>query len=153
MRKNSGSSLFLMELILAILFFSLASTACVQMFVKSHLLSEKSKDLTQCIMQTQSLTECFYSTNGDLAQIAELFPDSSTLSEQSITLYYDQDWNSTSASASAYQTRLTINSVDQRSSGKMIEATIRSTSGDQASDSIYALTISKFIPEVIGHEN
>ena len=35
-RTHSGSSLFLMELILAILFFSVASAVCVQLFARAH---------------------------------------------------------------------------------------------------------------------
>ena len=50
MRKNSSSSLFLMELIIAILFFSLASTVCIQLFVKAHLLTEKSVNINQSIL-------------------------------------------------------------------------------------------------------
>ena len=41
------SSLFLLELIFAILFFSVASAVCVQVFVKSHTLSTQAHDLTQ----------------------------------------------------------------------------------------------------------
>ena len=35
-KANTRSSLFLMELILAILFFSLASAVCLRMFAKSQ---------------------------------------------------------------------------------------------------------------------
>ena len=44
--RAQSSSLFLMELILAILFFSVTSAVCVQFFVKSHLLSRDSKILS-----------------------------------------------------------------------------------------------------------
>ena len=46
-RKNraQSSTLFLLELILAILFFSLASAVCVQFFVKSRLLSRGAQNL------------------------------------------------------------------------------------------------------------
>ncbi len=43
--RAQSSSLFLLELILAILFFSLASAVCVQFFVKSHLLSRDARNL------------------------------------------------------------------------------------------------------------
>lgn len=50
-RKNRprSSSLFLMELILAILFFSIASAVCVQIFVKSHLLSQDAEALNRAV--------------------------------------------------------------------------------------------------------
>ena len=56
MRKNSSSSLFLMELIIAILFFSLASTVCIQLFVKAHLLTEKSVNINQSILWTRRIS-------------------------------------------------------------------------------------------------
>ena len=43
--SRSRSSLFLMELILVILFFAVAGSICVQIFVKAHLLSQSSSDL------------------------------------------------------------------------------------------------------------
>ena len=38
-RHNNISSLFLLELILAVLFFSVASALCIQIFTKAHLMS------------------------------------------------------------------------------------------------------------------
>ena len=40
--KHSKSGLFLMELIVAFLFFSLASAICVQLFVKADTINEES---------------------------------------------------------------------------------------------------------------
>ena len=39
------SSLFLLELIIAILFFSLTSAVCVQIFVRAHLISRQTQEL------------------------------------------------------------------------------------------------------------
>ena len=50
--RAQSSSLFLMELILAILFFSITSAVCVQFFVKSHLLSRESKALAQAVNES-----------------------------------------------------------------------------------------------------
>ena len=56
------SSLFLMELMIAILFFSLASAVCVQLFVKSHLLTREAADLNQAVSQAQSAAEVIRTT-------------------------------------------------------------------------------------------
>ena len=48
-RKGSKSALFLMELILAILFFAAASAVCVQLFVKAHLMSQDTVDLNRAV--------------------------------------------------------------------------------------------------------
>lgn len=51
------SSLFLLELIFAILFFSVASAVCVQIFVKSHTLSTQAHDLTQASRRARDVAE------------------------------------------------------------------------------------------------
>ena len=43
-RHNNTSSLFLLELILAVLFFSVASALCIQIFTKAHLMSQDARD-------------------------------------------------------------------------------------------------------------
>ncbi len=65
--RSSRSSLFLMELILVILFFSLASAVCVQMFVRSHVLSSTSVELNNAVVWCESMAEAFYAFDGDLS--------------------------------------------------------------------------------------
>ena len=43
------SSLFLLELIIAILFFSLTSAVCVQIFVRAHLISRQTQELNTAL--------------------------------------------------------------------------------------------------------
>ncbi len=57
--KTSKSSMFLMELIIAILFFSLASAVCIQLFVKSHLLSSAASDDSRALLLCQNLSEIY----------------------------------------------------------------------------------------------
>ena len=73
MNNNSRKTgLFLMELIIAILFFSLAATICIQLFVKSHMISERSIALNHSILLAQNTAEIFYATNGDPEKMASL---------------------------------------------------------------------------------
>lgn len=73
MNSNARKTgLFLMELILAILFFSLAAAICVQLFVKSHTISERSIALNHSILLAQNTAEIFYATDGDLTEMASL---------------------------------------------------------------------------------
>ena len=59
MRKSRAraSSLSLMELILAILFFSVASAVCVEFFVKAHLMSRDSERLTHAVNECSGAAE------------------------------------------------------------------------------------------------
>ena len=43
------SSLFLLELMIAILFFCLASAVCVQIFVKAHTISRETEELNMVL--------------------------------------------------------------------------------------------------------
>lgn len=73
MNNNARKTgLFLMELIIAILFFSLAAVICIQLFVKSHMISERSIALNHSILLAQNTAEIFYATNGDPEKMASL---------------------------------------------------------------------------------
>lgn len=62
--KSSKSSLFLMELIMSILFFSLAAVICLILFIKSHTLSKSSVELNHSVVLCESIAEQFYGNNG-----------------------------------------------------------------------------------------
>lgn len=76
--RTKSSNLFLLELILAILFFIIASAVCVQLFVKSHLISNDSKTLNAAINQATSAAEAFKSGDSleeSYASIEKVFPE------------------------------------------------------------------------------
>ena len=54
---NNTSSLFLLELILAVLFFSVASALCIQIFTKAHLMSQDARDLNFAVNEVSSMAE------------------------------------------------------------------------------------------------
>ena len=56
-RHNNISSLFLLELILAVLFFSVASAHCIQIFTKAHLMSQDARDLNFAVNEVSSMAE------------------------------------------------------------------------------------------------
>ncbi len=86
-----------MELIIAILFFSLAGAVCIRLFVRSHIISEQSVELNHSVLWAQNTAEAFYGCNGDIQQMSELLgstvitgPDSE---EQVLTLAFDSNFN------------------------------------------------------------
>lgn len=77
-KRASGSSLFLMELIIAILLFSLAAAICISAFAKSHLLHRDSVILNNAVNIVQNTAEAIRSgENGDeiLDNLELLYPD------------------------------------------------------------------------------
>ena len=55
--NQQQSRLFLLEITLAILFFSLASTVCLRCFAKSHILSTQAAELNQAVSQSENIAE------------------------------------------------------------------------------------------------
>lgn len=92
--NKSKSSLFLMELILAILIFAITSAICIQIFVKAHIVSQETQELNQSVTLCTSAAELFYGYDGNLSKIQKQL-DGLGLSEAgtgSLTLYYDKDF-------------------------------------------------------------
>ena len=95
--KNSKSGLFLIEIIFAILFFSVASAICVQLFAKAYLISEDSRNRTMAATFGQSAAECFKAGGGSLDEIRELL--GGAVFGDTLTLCYDSGWNPVEAPA------------------------------------------------------
>lgn len=66
MRKTRKSSLFLMELIIAILFFSLSAAVCVRLFALSYATSQESTYRDAAMLQAQSMASLFLSAEGEM---------------------------------------------------------------------------------------
>ena len=96
--KHSKTSLFLMELIISILFFSIASAICIQLFVKSHQISTHSVALNQSIHWSENIAELLQAYNGDVKKVCSVleaenhcyasYLDNAT----AFTLCFDKDW-------------------------------------------------------------
>lgn len=98
--RGSKLSLFLMELIIVIFFFSLAAAVCVRLFASAHMLSEKAENITNAAMWSQNLSEVFVGKKGDITTISELYPDAFVTADEShagtkngsVILFFDKDW-------------------------------------------------------------
>jgi len=93
-KQKSRTSLVLMELIITILFFSIASAVCVQLFVKSHLVTEETRELNNAINISQSISEVMNGTDGSLASVQEHFP-TAVGDDDYFVIYFDKDFNAT----------------------------------------------------------
>lgn len=100
--KSSKSSLFLLELIISILFFAIASAACIQLFAKAHLLDVKTGEQNQAIIWSQNLVELWKAGSGDLQTVYDYLADDYVFSDGAVTLdesgetlslTFDESWN------------------------------------------------------------
>ena len=82
----------MIELILAIAFFSLASAVCVQLFVKSHLLSKEAAQLNTGVNLVTSAAEIFRQSYGDMDAVTDFMPElEAPNSKDFYTAYYNEE--------------------------------------------------------------
>ena len=146
--KHSRSSLFLMELIIAILFFSLAGTVCIQLFAKSHILSRETVDQNHAVNWAQNLAEGYLGTEGVMEELSKLFPDA-VLDEDGnvLTLFWDSKWQALldeNASDAAYMA--VLKDLGYSAQTGLISADI-SVSRCLDGSEIYSLHVDHHIPE------
>lgn len=123
-----------MELIIVILFFSIASVVCVQLFVNAYMTNQSTKENSRATIITQNLAEGFIGCGGDTELMASVF-DRAVLKDSILYLYYDSEWTSLSGETGAYY----IASIAPSDSGEGItpgsvtgaDITIENTSGEE----------------------
>ncbi|MBO6240398.1 MAG: hypothetical protein J6O61_06090 [Butyrivibrio sp.] len=91
-KGSSNTSLFLMELIIAIFFFSLCAAVCVRLFFESHKVAEQTVNLNNAVLWSESLAEAFTGTNGDVNELGKLYP-TAVISDNSLIIFFDQNWD------------------------------------------------------------
>jgi hypothetical protein len=124
-----SSSLFLIELMMAILFFSVTAGICVQFFVKARLMSQDAVDLNAAVSECTSAAEAILAGD-DLSDIraclTAVYPQAS-FSEDNTGALTDQ----LSVTFSQEDSLLTATVVYQ------LEA---------EEDPVYSLTVEKYLP-------
>ncbi len=134
--KHSKSSLFLMELIIALLFFSLASTVCIRLFVNAHSLSAQTVDQNYAVNYAQNMAEAFMGCDGNLQTLQTLLSDS-LLSEDGRSLSLEQN---------GYRTDLVCNAAPEP--GSTLSADIHVCRTDAADTPLYTLHVDLHVPNV-----
>lgn len=107
MRKTkSKSSLFLMELIIAILIFSLCAAVCMQVFAAAKKASNQSSELSHAVMCAQSVVETYKAASGDLGETARIYGAQLAAADE-VTASFGTDWERTDSEA-AYTLSLIV---------------------------------------------
>ena len=143
-RHNNISSLFLLELILAVLFFSVASALCIQIFTKAHLMSQDARDLNFAVNEVSSMAEQISagtlhsdtaaSSDDTASDPSTQMPDDSL---QDAAAYYDSGYASCEKADAVY-----VLTVHYEPEGTLLKAHI---SMDTIADNrnIYTLDVTK----------
>ncbi|MBR5269950.1 MAG: hypothetical protein IKU21_05545 [Anaerotignum sp.] len=89
MRTHSKTPLFLMELIIMLLVFSVSAAICLQVFAGARRISDESRRLDIAVMQAQTAAECWKASYGDLEKTAEYM--GTEADENGFSLYDDKE--------------------------------------------------------------
>lgn len=143
-KTSSHSSLFLLELMIAVFFFCIAAAVCVRFFVKSQILSQDTRNLDMAVNQTTAFAELFRSNHDFFDLIEEQCPDKTFSKEDhTITLYYSDNWTPCKENASAFSLEINIDETETICSGHF--TVLRSDTQDE----IFSLETKKYIEEEI----
>ena len=89
-QNRSKSTLFLMELIIVIFFFSICAAICVNVFGSAQQMARDSHHLSNAVMPARSPPGCYKSADGDTGAAVELLDGA--MSEDHGIVYYDKEW-------------------------------------------------------------
>lgn len=140
MKKESAkrSSLFLIELMAAILFFALASAVCIQVFAKSHVKSLETEELNMAVAKVQSAAEAFRNGENPIEILQNIFPDGQ-MEGEIFAEYYDEDFKSCKRENASYALTAEIGSQSGDQTAKIV---FRS---QKLKKEIYSLAVKKHI--------
>lgn len=109
--KKSKSSLFLIEMLIAIFFFALAAIVGTRLFALSQVMAKESSELNFAVSECASLAEVFEACKGDINAMSEIVGGS--LDEKYITIFYDENWQEKDEiTDSAYRIKINVTSEE-----------------------------------------
>ena len=73
-KTSSRSGLFLLELIISILFFSISSAVCIRLFVQAHIMDRDNRSLTQSVKLCENMAEVYTASDGNLDALQAVYP-------------------------------------------------------------------------------
>jgi hypothetical protein len=121
--KTSKSALFLFELMIIILVFTLAAAICTQIFASAFNMTAESRELTMSSINAQTVAEQFKAGGEGIEP-----------------LYFDRDW----AVAEEPDAYYTIEIDEENGDPRMRDATV-SVYKQNAEESIYSLHVKEFV--------
>lgn len=137
-RLSHRSSLFLLEFMIAILFFMLASALCVRIFVKSHVIEQENEEMNHTISSAVSIAEIFRSQEDPFSFLEKEYPKSS-IKDMNFSIFYDSTWKPCDLKDSVYILELKTENQDNFSLGF-----IKIFKNDVI---LYELNLKKYSPE------
>lgn len=148
--RISRSGLLLTETLIAILFFSIASAVCLQLFGKTHSISQRSHLLELAITQSGSVADLLNASpppEGNIEAICSLlddyYPQVGT-EENAALLYYDRNFDPCEKDEACYFLAIHPSDTDMLIDYSLEMYLMESESTD--SEPVYRLNVSIYSP-------
>jgi Tfp pilus assembly protein PilE len=122
--KTSKSAIFLFELMIIILVFSIAAAVCVSIFAKAFNMSKESEDLTMSAITAQTAAEEYKAGVSDLKQ-----------------RYYDADWEPATEDKAMYT--VAIEGAGEADGLRSANVVVYKIDGSKH-DNIFSIPVSKY---------
>ncbi|MGL4546688.1 hypothetical protein [Eubacterium aggregans] len=137
---TSKNSLFLMELIIAIFFFVLASGVCIQIFVKAHVLSTDTQRTQLAVNESSSAADIIRANPGDAtATLLQNLPGA-TLFEGAVECSYDVQGQTCAPADADIQMRILLSQAEGMITGEIV------VTQTATQESLYTLQVKRYIP-------
>lgn len=138
--KSSGSSIFLMEIILNILLFSILLCISLQFLMKAHTLTNKTTRLERAVTACANVASIYESGDGSFASLQQEFPHCMNYGDFLI-IYLDADFLSCEPDDMKYS--VVVEFQNDGSVDGLAQVDIRC---DFESDTIYEISAGKYHP-------
>lgn len=139
---HSSSSLFLLEIILNILLFSVLLTTSLQIIMKAHTLTQKTSELHRAVTLCTNVANCFESGDGSLKSIREIYTSASTLGER-VMIYFDNDFFECPKETATYAIEVSYSSDADLIPARITGASITCT---KETETIYSIEAYYYAP-------
>lgn len=139
--STNRSTMFLMEIIIAILFFSLVSAVCLRVFTKTHQMNAETENLNNAVNIAANTAELLRHSEGNLGGVKDEYP-LSAIADDTLTAYYDAEWNACSDTGAAYQMRVVLPSAFASDGLHVYNIEIQDIGGAD----IYTLAVEQYVP-------
>lgn len=100
-RLHSKNSIFLMEIILNVLLFSVLLTVGLQFFIRAHVKTRETSQLHQAVTSCESAAAVFQSGDGSFTSLLQTYHYSANLDDH-IRIYLDRNFESCPKKAAVY---------------------------------------------------
>lgn len=105
---KSKTSLFLMELIITILLFSICGAVCMKLFAASNTLGHKTRELNLSVACAQGYVEVMRGTDGAIDDIMKMYPTAIKGGDGFFEVFYDKDFKECGFDQAIYVSDVTL---------------------------------------------